>query len=153
MIAKSPEQARAVARVPSPTAGAERRTARLDPVHHHPPRASRRRAASSSTSSARLARYEKLEHEVEATRGDIAAALFGPAPRVFCDLAEVDGEVAGFALWFYTFSTFVGRHGIYLEDLFVRPEFRGQGLGKALIRPSRPALRRREAAALRMVGA
>ena len=52
---------------------------------------------------------------------------------MFCDLAEVDGAVAGFALWFYTFSTFVGRHGIYLEDLFVRPEYRGQGLGKALI--------------------
>ena len=80
-----------------------------------------------------LARYEKLEHEVEATADGIAAALFGSAPRVFCDLAEADGEVAGFAMWFYTFSTFVGRHGIYLEDLFVRPEFRGRGLGKALI--------------------
>ena len=71
---------------------------------------------------------------VEATEAGLAAALFGDAPRVFCDLAEVDGESAGFALWFYTFSTFVGRHGIYLEDLFVRPEFRGQGVGKALIR-------------------
>jgi diamine N-acetyltransferase len=81
-----------------------------------------------------LAAYEKLEHKVEATEDGIAAALFGTSPRVFCDLAEADGAVAGFALWFYTFSTFVGRHGIYLEDLFVRPEFRGQGLGKALIR-------------------
>jgi GNAT superfamily N-acetyltransferase len=81
-----------------------------------------------------LAAYEKLEHKVAATEGGIAAALFGTSPRVFCDLAEADGAVAGFALWFYTFSTFVGRHGIYLEDLFVRPEFRGQGLGKALIR-------------------
>ena len=81
-----------------------------------------------------LARYEKLEHKVEATEDGIAAALFGTSPRVFCDLAEVDGEVAGFALWFYTFSTFVGRHGIYLEDLFVRPEFRARGIGKALIR-------------------
>lgn len=81
-----------------------------------------------------LARYEKLEHKVEATEDGLSAALFGDSPRVFCDLAEVEGEVAGFALWFYTFSTFVGRHGIYLEDLFVRPEFRGQGLGKALIR-------------------
>ena len=80
-----------------------------------------------------LARYEKLEHEVEATADGIAAALFGSAPRVFCDLAEADGEVAGFAMWFYTFSTFVGRPGIYLEDLFVRPEFRGRGLGKGLI--------------------
>jgi diamine N-acetyltransferase len=81
-----------------------------------------------------LAAYEKLEHKVEATESGLAAALFDETPRVFCDLAEVDGEVAGFALWFYTFSTFVGRHGIFLEDLFVRPEFRGHGLGKALIR-------------------
>jgi GNAT superfamily N-acetyltransferase len=80
-----------------------------------------------------LARYEKLEHHVEATEDGIRSALFGASPRVFCDLAEADGAVAGFALWFYTFSTFVGRHGIYLEDLFVRPEFRGKGLGKALI--------------------
>jgi len=80
-----------------------------------------------------LARYEKLEDKVMATEADVAAALFGPSPRVFCNLAEADGTVAGFALWFYTFSTFVGRHGIYLEDLFVRPEFRGRGLGKALI--------------------
>ncbi len=81
-----------------------------------------------------LARYEKLEHKVEATEADLAEALFGPTPRVFCDLAEVDGRTAGFALWFYTFSTFVGRHGLYLEDLFVEPEFRGRGVGKALIR-------------------
>jgi len=81
-----------------------------------------------------LAAYEKLEHKVEATGDGIAAALFGPSPRVFCDLAEAEDQVAGFALWFYSFSTFVGRHGIYLEDLFVRPEFRGKGLGKALIR-------------------
>lgn len=81
-----------------------------------------------------LARYEKLEDEVEATEPDLAEALFGPAPRVFCDLAEADGRAAGFALWFYTFSTFVGRHGLYLEDLFVEPEFRGRGIGKALIR-------------------
>jgi diamine N-acetyltransferase len=81
-----------------------------------------------------LAAYEKLEHKVEATEDGIAAALFGTSPRVFCDLTEADGAVAGFALWFYSFSTFVGRHGIYLEDLFVRPEFRGRGLGKALVR-------------------
>ena len=80
-----------------------------------------------------LARYEKLEHKVEATEADIAAALFGPAPRVFCDIAEADGAVAGFALWYYSFSTFVGRHGIYLEDLYVEPALRGRGLGKALI--------------------
>ena len=81
-----------------------------------------------------LAAYEKLEHKVEVTEDGIAAALFGTSPRVFCDLAEADGAVAGFALWFYSFSTFVGRHGIYLEDLFVRPELRGRGLGKALVR-------------------
>ena len=81
-----------------------------------------------------LARYEKLEHRVEASETDLAEALFGPSPRVFCDLAEADGRTAGFALWFYTFSTFVGRHGLYLEDLFVEPDFRGGGIGKALIR-------------------
>ncbi|HET7715858.1 MAG TPA: GNAT family N-acetyltransferase [Bauldia sp.] len=81
-----------------------------------------------------LAEYERLAHKVEATGDGLAAALFCDAPRVFCDLAEVDGEIAGFALWFYTFSTFVGRHGIYLEDLFVRPAFRGRGLGGALVR-------------------
>ena len=80
-----------------------------------------------------LAAYEKLEHKVEATEDGIRSALFGSSPRVFCDLAEGEDRVAGFALWFYSFSTFVGRHGIYLEDLFVRPEFRGKGLGKALI--------------------
>lgn len=81
-----------------------------------------------------LAEYERLADKVEATENDIAGALFADSPRVFCDLAETDGEAAGFALWFYTFSTFVGRHGLFLEDLFVRPEHRGRGIGKALIR-------------------
>ena len=81
-----------------------------------------------------LAAYERLAHEVDATEADIARALFGPQPRVFADIAEWDGEPAGFALWFYNFSTFRGRHGIYLEDLFVRPDFRSKGLGKALLR-------------------
>ena len=80
-----------------------------------------------------LARYENLEDSVAASEADIAAALFGPSPRVFCDLAMAEGDVAGFALWFYSFSTFVGRHGIYLEDLFVEPAFRGRGLGKAML--------------------
>ena len=80
-----------------------------------------------------LAEYEKLAHEVEASEEGLAAALFGEAPRVFCDIAETDGAAAGFALWFYTFSTFRGKHGIYLEDLFVRPEHRGLGIGKALL--------------------
>ena len=81
-----------------------------------------------------LAEYERLEHEVDATETDIAQALFGSNPRVFADIAEWEGEPAGFALWFYNFSTFRGRHGIYLEDLFVRPELRSKGIGRALLR-------------------
>ncbi len=80
-----------------------------------------------------LADYERLLHEAAARQEDIAAALFGAAPKVFCDIVEVGGAPVGFALWFYTFSTFRGRHGIYLEDLYVRPEHRGRGAGKALI--------------------
>src|ERR1700748_2881296 len=80
-----------------------------------------------------LADYEKLLHEVEATEADIAAALFGAHPRLFCEIAEWDGEVAGFAVWFINFSTFSGRSGIFLEDLFVRPAQRGRGIGKALL--------------------
>ena len=81
-----------------------------------------------------LAEYEKLLHEVEATQADVEAALFGETPRAFCDIAEADGTPVGFALWFYNYSTFRGRHGIYLEDLFVIPEARGLGAGKALLR-------------------
>ena len=80
-----------------------------------------------------LADYEKLSHEVRATEAEIADALFGNNPRLFCDIAEWNGEVAGFAAWFVNFSTFAGRHGIYLEDLFVRPALRGNGIGKALL--------------------
>ena len=80
-----------------------------------------------------LAEYERLLDDVAATQGDIESALFGANPRVFCDIAEWDGAAAGFALWFYNFSTFRGRHGIFLEDLFVRPAFRGKGIGKALL--------------------
>jgi len=81
-----------------------------------------------------LADYEKLLHEVEATEADIAGHLFGDTPRLFCDIAEHDGAPVGFAIWFYNYSTFRGRHGIYLEDLFVVPEARGLGAGKALLR-------------------
>ncbi|MGY3691873.1 GNAT superfamily N-acetyltransferase [Bradyrhizobium sp. USDA 3240] len=80
-----------------------------------------------------LADYEKLLHEVHASEADIAEALFGGNPRLTCDIAEWNGEPAGFAVWFVNFSTFAGRHGIYLEDLFVRPALRGKGIGKALL--------------------
>jgi diamine N-acetyltransferase len=80
-----------------------------------------------------LAAYEKLSHAVDATAADLAKALFCDAPRVFCNLAEEEGTAIGFAVWFYSFSTFRGRHGIWLEDLFVRPGFRGKGYGKALL--------------------
>ena len=80
-----------------------------------------------------LADYEKLLHEVDATEADVARDLFGSAPRAHCDIAMWNGEVAGMAFWFYNYSTFLGRAGIYLEDLFVRPAFRGNGIGKSLI--------------------
>jgi GNAT superfamily N-acetyltransferase len=80
-----------------------------------------------------LAAYEKLSHEVAATEAMIEAALFCDSPRLFCDIAEWNGEPAGFAVWFVNFSTFAGRFGIYLEDLFVRPQHRRNGIGKALL--------------------
>ncbi|MET0272644.1 MAG: GNAT family N-acetyltransferase [Phenylobacterium sp.] len=80
-----------------------------------------------------LADYERLLHEVEATEEDLRRDLFGENPRAFCDIAEHDGEPVGFALWFYNYSTFRGRAGIYLEDLFVEPGARGAGAGKALL--------------------
>ena len=80
-----------------------------------------------------LAEYEELSHDVEATESSVARALFGSSPRVFCEIAEFEGRPAGFAIWFYNFSTFLAKHGIYLEDLFVRPEFRSRGIGKALL--------------------
>ena len=81
----------------------------------------------------KLAEYEKLAHEVTASEADMRAGLFGATPRCHCDLAFWNGEPAGFALWFYNFSTFAGKAGIYLEDLFVEPHLRGQGIGKALL--------------------
>ncbi|HVW90978.1 MAG TPA: GNAT family N-acetyltransferase [Devosia sp.] len=81
-----------------------------------------------------LAAYEHLEHEARATEADIMRDLFGAAPKVFCDIAEWEGRPVGFALWFYTYSTFQGRLGLYLEDLFVEPAERGKGIGKALLK-------------------
>jgi GNAT superfamily N-acetyltransferase len=81
-----------------------------------------------------LAEYERLLHAVEATEADIRRDLFGENPRCFCDIAEADGQPVGFALWFYSYSTFRGRAGIHLEDLFVAPAARGLGAGKALLR-------------------
>jgi GNAT superfamily N-acetyltransferase len=80
-----------------------------------------------------LAIYEHLEHEVVATEADVHAALFGPRPCAEVALACLDGEPVGFALYFHSFSTFVGKPGIYLEDLFVRAEARGLGAGKRLL--------------------
>jgi len=77
-----------------------------------------------------LAEYEKLSDALTATRDDFAAHLFGPTAAAKVILAEYNGAVAGQAIWFYTFSTFVGRPGIYLEDIFVRPAFRGRGIGR-----------------------
>ena len=80
-----------------------------------------------------LADYERAPDECHLTAAQLENALFGDAPAVFCHVAEHEGEVAGCALWFLSFSTWRGVHGIYLEDLFVRPETRGTGLGKALL--------------------
>lgn len=80
-----------------------------------------------------LADYEKLRHEADLTLAEVEAAFFAPNPRVFCDLAEVEGRPVGFAVWFYSYSTFRGRHGLYLEDLFVDEAARGKGAGKALL--------------------
>lgn len=81
-----------------------------------------------------LAEYERLAHEVHATEADLASALFGTPPRAGALIAEVASEAVGFALWFYTFSTFTGRPGLYLEDIYVVPEHRGRGIGRAVFR-------------------
>ncbi|KKW93645.1 MULTISPECIES: GNAT family N-acetyltransferase [Sphingobium] len=80
-----------------------------------------------------LADYEKLSHEVKAERASLDKYLFGPRPMAEVLIAENDGQAIGFALFFHNFSTFEGRPGIYLEDLFVIPEARGLGAGKALL--------------------
>jgi GNAT superfamily N-acetyltransferase len=80
-----------------------------------------------------LAAYERQPDAVEATEAMLRDGLFGVTPTASCHVAELDGDVVGFALWYVTFSTWMGRPGLWLEDLFVRPEARGHGLGKALL--------------------
>jgi len=80
-----------------------------------------------------LAEYERAPEAVNATEDDLRRHGFGPEPKFKCLIAEWAGKPAGFALWFYNFSTWEGRPGIYLEDLFVKPELRGKGIGKALL--------------------
>ena len=80
-----------------------------------------------------LAEYERSAHEVALTAAGLDADLFGPAPKVFATVAEVQSAVVGVAIWFFSYSTWRGRHGIYLEDLYVRPVHRGAGHGRALL--------------------
>ena len=80
-----------------------------------------------------LAEYERLSRDVEATEDRVREALFGARPDAEVILARDGDRPAGFALFFHTFSTFLGRRGLYLEDLFVKPEFRGRGIGKRLM--------------------
>jgi GNAT superfamily N-acetyltransferase len=81
-----------------------------------------------------LAEYERLLHEAVGTAEDFGAALFGPNPTVFCTLAVAGGRAVGQAIWFPNYSTFTGRHGLYVEDVFVEPEHRGLGIGQAFFR-------------------
>jgi GNAT superfamily N-acetyltransferase len=80
-----------------------------------------------------LAEYERLASEVTATEATLRQSLFGPSPGAEVIIADADGQPAGFALFFHNFSTFVGKRGIYLEDLFVKPAWRGKGVGRQLL--------------------
>lgn len=81
-----------------------------------------------------LATYEKAPDQVEASEDDLLNTIFVKDPKVFCDLVEVDGQIAGMAIWFLNYSTWQAKHGIYLEDLYIKPEFRARGYGKALLK-------------------
>jgi GNAT superfamily N-acetyltransferase len=81
-----------------------------------------------------LAEYERYAHLVTSTTADLHEALFGDRPAVFAHVVECDDSIVGFALWFLNYSTWTGRHGIFLEDLFVLPSMRGKGFGAALMR-------------------
>ena len=81
-----------------------------------------------------LATYEKAPEQVEASKENLLNTIFSREPRVFCDLVDVDGQIAGMAIWFLNYSTWQAKHGIYLEDLFIKPEYRGRGYGKALLK-------------------
>lgn len=81
-----------------------------------------------------LAEYEKLSHEVEASEETLRSQLFSDTANAWCLLAEVDAQPAGFAVCFYNFSTFLGRRGIYIEDIYVSPDYRGRKIGMALLR-------------------
>jgi len=80
-----------------------------------------------------LAAYERGLHEVSATENDLRAALLAGQPSLFAHVADDGGRAVGFALWFLSYSTWAGRHGIYLEDLYIKPEQRGRGHGRALL--------------------
>lgn len=95
-----------------------------------------------------LAEYERLAHAVVATEANIRAGLFGPRRTAEAVLAYWDGVPAGFALFFHNFSTFAGKPGIYLEDLFVKPELRGKGIGKGLLAHLARLARERDCARL-----
>lgn len=95
-----------------------------------------------------LADYEREPEAVEATEEGLSSALFGPDPKVFSYVAELDGRVVGTAVWFLSFSTWTGRHSLYLEDIFVEPDARRRGVGRALVR--RLAVRASELGCARM---